>query len=160
MRCLRDTWSDGTACRTCKTSKASERLHRQCQEVVDPRSSGFGEDTVSRLPDDLHFAEGRIPEALVRGAEWVISHDALGLPQRPPRRERPVHLEMRAVDGIAECVEERDVSLECRDRAGPLVAVCKGERDVVLVALLLRILRQEGLVHDADDEHRVELPLD
>src|SRR5207245_2303184 len=120
MRCLRDT---GPTARlsTCKTSKASERLHRQCQEVVDPRPSGFGEDAVCGLPDDLHFAEGRIPQALMRGAERVISDDALGLPQRPPGLERPVHLEMRAVDGVAECVEERDVSLERRDRAGSLV---------------------------------------
>src|SRR5690349_8345279 len=130
MRCLRDTWSDGsdgTAFERVRRRKARKGCTGRVRRSWTLVPSGFCEDAVRGLPDDLHLAERRIPQALVRRAERVVPHDTLGLPQRPARPQRSVHLEVRAVDRVAEGVEERDVSLEGRDGPGPLVAICKGE---------------------------------
>src|SRR5438445_11167539 len=160
MRCLRDTWSDGTAFRTFKTSQAPERLHRACQEVVNPGGSGLREDTVSGFPDDFHPAERRVSQALVGCAQRVVPDDALRLAERATGPQWPVHLKMRAVDRVTESVEKRDIALKRVDGPLPLYALCKGERDVLLVALLLGVLREKRLVHHGHHERRVELSSD
>src|SRR5690242_21619005 len=160
MRCLRDTWSDGsdgTPFERVRRRKPWKGCTGRVRRWWTLLRSGFCEDPVRGLPDDLHPGERRIARTLVRRAERVVPHDTLGLPQRPARPQRPVHLEVRAVDRITEGVKERDVSLEGRDGPGALVAICKCEGDVVLVALLVGILRQERLVDDAHHERRVEL---
>src|SRR5438552_19195357 len=100
MRCLRDTWSDGTAFRTFKTSQAPERLHRACQEAVNPGGSGLREDTDSGFPDAFHPDERRVSQALVGCAQRVVHDDALRLAERENGQKWPVQHKLSYVDSV------------------------------------------------------------
>ncbi len=115
---------------------------------------------VGGLPDELHFAEGRVPQPLMRHPERVEPDDPCRLAPRLPGGEGEIDFQVRAVNGIAEGVEERRVALERADRLLPLVAIREGERDVVFVLLRVGILGHVALVDDRHREQGLDLPLD
>ena len=92
----------------------------------------------------------------MRDPEWVDPNDPCRLAPRLPGDQRQVHLEVRAVNGVAEGVEERGVTLERADRLRPLVLVREGERDVVLVLFRIGVPRQVALLDHRDGEQGFE----
>ena len=88
--------------------------------------------------------------------EGIDPNDPCRLASRLSRGEGQVHLEVGAVDGVAERVEERGVTLERANRLLPLVLIRESQRDVVLVLLRVGVSRQVGFLHHRDDEQRLE----
>ena len=93
----------------------------------------------------------------MRHAVRVDPDDACGLAPRLPGGERQVHLEVCAVDRVAERVEKRRVALEGADRLGAFVLVGERERDVVLELLGGGIPGEKGLLDDTDAHEWLEL---
>src|SRR5256886_11550308 len=92
----------------------------------------------------------------MRDPEGIDPNDPCRLASRLSRGEGQVHLEVGAVDGVAERVEERGVTLERANRLLPLVLIRESQRDVVLVLLRVGVFRQVGFLHHRDDEQRLE----
>src|SRR2546428_7323114 len=117
-----------------------------------------GKDDVAGLPHQLHLLERRVPQALMRDPEGIDPNDPCRLASRLSRGEGQVHLEVGAVDGVAERVEERGVTLERANRLLPLVLIRESQRDVVLVLLRVGVSRQVSFLHHRDDEQRLREP--
>src|SRR5256885_16981178 len=115
---------------------------------------GCGKDDVAGLQDQLHFLERRVPQALMCGPEGIAPNDPCRLASRLSRGEGQVHLEVGAVDGVAERVEERGVTLERANRLLPLVLIRESQRDVVLVLLRVGVSRQGRFLYPPDDQQR------
>src|SRR3989442_3833257 len=91
--------------------------------------------------------------------ERVELDDASLLAPRLPRAKRQLYLEVRAIDRVSHGVEKSHVTLEGPDRLGPFVAVRERQRDVVVEALQVGVLRQVAFADQRHPDQGVELPL-
>src|SRR5438034_5875127 len=105
-----------------------------------------GKDDVAGLPHQLHLLERRVPQPLMGDPERIDPNDPCRLASRLAGGEGQVHLEVGAVDGVSERVEERGVTLERANRLLPLVLIRESQRDVVLVLLRVGVSRQVGFL--------------
>src|SRR6266581_9636054 len=124
-------------------------------DADETEPAAVGEDRIARLPHHCQFAERCAAQPLVSGPERVVSDDPSRLAPRLSGADGAVHLEMRTVDRVARRVEKAHVTLERLDALRPPVAVRERERDEVLVALQVWVLRQETLVDHHDGDQRI-----
>src|SRR5213079_1134085 len=103
----------------------------RCLGSRETQPIAVGKDDVAGLPHQLHLLERRVPQALMCDPEGIDPNDPCRLASRLSRGEGQVHLEVGAVDGVAERVEERGVTLERANRFLPLVLIRESQRDVV-----------------------------
>src|SRR5437762_14241363 len=127
-----------------------------CLGGGETQSIAVGKYEVARLPHQLHLLERRVPQALMGDPEGIDPNDPCRLASRLSRGEGQVHLEVGAVDGVAERVEERGVTLERANRLLSLVLIRESQRDVVLVLLRFGGSRQVSFLHHRDDGQRLE----